>query len=55
MTLSQKKEAAEVMMDTGLSERAACRLLELQRSSKRYESRAVDDLDLRLEIKAIAD
>ena len=54
MTLPQKKEAAEVMMSCGLSERAACSILSLHRTTRRYQSRRSDDAELRAEIKAIA-
>lgn len=53
--LPQKKEAAEVMVSAGLSERAACRLLGLNRSTNRYKSKPQDDSDLRQQIIALAD
>lgn len=55
MTLSQKREAAEVMIHAGLSERASCRLLKLPRTSKRYSSHRADDSDLRERIRKLAD
>lgn len=54
VTLPQKKEAAEVMMLSGLSERSACALLNLHRTTRRYQSRRSDDAELREEIRTIA-
>lgn len=43
------------LMDSfGLSERRACRLTQVNRSTNRYESRVVDDIDLRDRIKFLA-
>ena len=54
VTLLQKREAAEVMVASGLSERAACKVLGMHRSTNRYEARKDDDAELREEIKSIA-
>ena len=54
MTLPQKKEAVEVMMEIGVSERRACDLVDINRSTKRYESQSKDDSELRQEVREIA-
>lgn len=54
MSVLQKKDAAELMTTTGLSERKACQLLDLQRSTKRYQGKEADDQDLRTEIRTMA-
>lgn len=54
VTLPQKREAAEVMIASGLSERAACRVLKLHRSSNRYDCREATDDDARQRIVDLA-
>lgn len=54
MTVPQKREAAELMVQSGLSERAACRLLDLSRSTNRYESGTQDDSEIRQKIVDLA-
>lgn len=50
VTLPQKKEAVEAMVSSGLSERADCRLVDLNRSTCRYESARQDDSEQRKQI-----
>lgn len=54
MTVPQKKEAVELMMNTGMSERRACSLIDLNRSTRRYSSRATDDTFLMELIRNLA-
>lgn len=54
VTVQQKKEAAEIMVTAGLSERNSCRLLDLSRSTRRYLPREKDDSELRNEIRELA-
>jgi putative transposase len=54
VTLPQKREAAEVMMQAGLSERRACQLVALCRTTKRYERRERNDAELRKRIRDLA-
>ena len=54
MTLPQKRAAVEVMVESGLSERRACELMEVNRSSCRYASTRIDDVELRERICEVA-
>lgn len=54
MTVAEKREALSLMREIGLSERAACRVLHLSRSTVRYEAVPHDDSDLRNKIKVLA-
>jgi HTH-like domain len=55
VTVAEKREAAAMMTETGLSERKTCELLDLSRSSLRYKPpRTKDDSDLREKIRTIA-
>jgi putative transposase len=54
VTVQQKKEAAEIMVTAGLSERNSCKLLDLSRSTRRYEARDKDDQELRERIVKLA-
>jgi putative transposase len=55
VTVPQKKEAVELMKETGMSERKACDLIELNRSTKRHLSQAADNAVLVEAIRKIAD
>ena len=52
--VSARRDVALIMAEHQLSERHACKLLNLDRSSYRYESRPDRDLDLRQALKALA-
>jgi len=54
VTIPQKKEAAEIMIGTGYSERRTCDVLGLNRSTWRYEARPKNDDELRAEIRELA-
>lgn len=54
MTLPQKREAVEVMIVSGLSERRSCEIVGLSRTTKRYARRPKNDDELRKQICEIA-
>lgn len=54
VTVQQKKEAAEIMVTAGLSERSSCKLLDLSRSTRRYVAQEKDDKELRERIVQLA-
>lgn len=54
VTVQQKKEAAEIMITAGLTERSSCRLLDLSRSTRRYVAHEKNDAELREEIRELA-
>lgn len=51
---SHKREAVKVLVEFGLSERAACRLVGIKRSSHRYRAVTPKDGELRQLIKTLA-
>lgn len=53
--LPQKREAALCLIDQGLSERQACKVVQLHRSVCRYQSKKPSEIELINNIKLIAD
>ncbi len=55
VTLAQRREAiAHLETAHGMSERRACRIIGVDRTSVRYQRTRPDDADLRARIKALA-
>ncbi len=54
--MSEHRVAARILVEQGVSERRACRVLEISRDSVRYESRGPDPVNvwLRAELRAIS-
>jgi putative transposase len=52
--VGQRRDVALVMADHGLSERHACKLLEVDRSSYRYERTSEPDTELRRKLVELA-
>jgi putative transposase len=52
--VGQRRDVALVMVDHGLSERHACKLMEVDRSSYRYERTSKPDTELRRKLVELA-
>ncbi len=54
MTLTARRDAVQFLMERGLSEREACMLLALHRSTFQYQARPVRDGELVEQVQTLA-